>query len=666
MCKELKFLIATGLIWFVLITTITVQAQTEADPVDPDQPPAGCGTATAPSIVYTRQPRWDTPWGDPATGNYVEEAANWQSTSGVARVHGLFAESDIVLDDLNGNIEVIENCTTDPIRGCTAMEARVSPDAKTILYSLCTGTLRNMKVWGGPWTEHGELYCDQASLISYDIATKEKKVLTTGFRDRMPTFYDNEQIFFVSDRAGKYAPLGKAGNYYPDKAMKLYKGRIDGGTLADIKLITPHESYVLSPLVLADGRVCYSSWWGFLPNQPGTARNFWPVMCLDAETGANPVAELAAHGTPHILKNQYISDWVNPARQTQSLTEARATRFLAELSTGNLAINNYYRGNSTGACGVVFGWSSGIAGEGILRLTENLEAMQYGSKDTIGSGRFLPSDLRVLTPYGNDQDDLPNFHQDGRAAGRACQAAPWPIGQDWMVTHLRGWGYFAANIELANRTAMGGEPTMHKTIKLVHQDKLTNPFSEEQSTCLVCDEAFNAYDPAPVSTYQQLYGQALPTKLPPLPVDDTCELRVVDARAGEIYEIPGAPASYKVTYQGDGDASLNDKIRVQEVTMWDTVPLREGWKAVTGLSWGHVWPDGSVKVEVPCETPILISGIHIGTDGNSVSASDTQPMSLAKGEKRTCHGCHDGHSETRAAELGSAVERFKTTTAATK
>ena len=49
-----------------------------------------------------------------------------------------------------------------------------------------------------------------------------------------------------------------------------------------------------------------------------------------------------------------------------------------------------------------------------------------------------------------------------------------------------------------------------------------------------------------------------------------------------------------------------------------------------------------------------------------IVAFDQKLHSLYKGETRTCHGCHDGHSEERAAELarvGTAVDRFLATEA---
>jgi len=55
--------------------------------------------------------------------------------------------------------------------------------------------------------------------------------------------------------------------------------------------------------------------------------------------------------------------------------------------------------------------------------------------------------------------------------------------------------------------------------------------------------------------------------------------------------------------------------------------------------------------------------LGVDKDNNDI-AVDNMAHSLRSGEKRTCHGCHDGHSEQRAKALGDAVERFKQTEAA--
>ena len=80
-----------------------------------------------------------------------------------------------------------------------------------------------------------------------------------------------------------------------------------------------------------------------------------------------------------------------------------------------------------------------------------------------------------------------------------------------------------------------------------------------------------------------------------------------------------------------------------------------GHKSIAILGSQPLMADGSVRMQVPCETPLLM----IGTDPRGLSlAHDEMLHSLRQGETRTCHGCHDGHSEERARALGApALER---------
>ena len=67
-------------------------------------------------------------------------------------------------------------------------------------------------------------------------------------------------------------------------------------------------------------------------------------------------------------------------------------------------------------------------------------------------------------------------------------------------------------------------------------------------------------------------------------------------------------------------------------------------------------------MRVPCETPLVMQGVD---QNQAAIAHDAMLHSLRRGETRTCHGCHDGHSEERAAQLdGTAAERFVRTQAA--
>ena len=108
-------------------------------------------------------------------------------------------------------------------------------------------------------------------------------------------------------------------------------------------------------------------------------------------------------------------------------------------------------------------------------------------------------------------------------------------------------------------------------------------------------------------------------------------------------------------------AALVTGIKIDLVEQWTTLPNRLGYKSQTTHSITPLEDDGSVKIPVPCETPLLMLGVD--KDNNDI-AVDNMAHSLRSGEKRTCHGCHDGHSEQRAKALGDAVERFKQTEAA--
>jgi hypothetical protein len=94
------------------------------------------------------------------------------------------------------------------------------------------------------------------------------------------------------------------------------------------------------------------------------------------------------------------------------------------------------------------------------------------------------------------------------------------------------------------------------------------------------------------------------------------------------------------------------------------VETRNTWGYQSIEVWGEkpLEADGSLRMEVPCETPILMAGVNKA--GLSI-AHDSMLHSLRKGETRTCHGCHEGHSEEQAARIGkSAIDRFPGTLAA--
>ncbi len=87
-----------------------------------------------------------------------------------------------------------------------------------------------------------------------------------------------------------------------------------------------------------------------------------------------------------------------------------------------------------------------------------------------------------------------------------------------------------------------------------------------------------------------------------------------------------------------------------------------GHKSIAQYPRQPLLSDGSVRMRVPCETPLMMVGQN--ADGLEL-AHDEMLHSLRAGETRTCHGCHDGHSKERAAAIGkTAAARFASTLAA--
>ncbi len=663
-------------------------------------------------LVYTRQPRAR----QPVPGTALEDASNWQHVSDVGRINGGIAEADVVLDDLRGDVRVIHDCTTSQ-EICVAQEARVSPDGTKIAYSVGYGnTLQEVYYNGVPLGIYDIPALTHARLFIYDIASGVATPVPNhgaNIIDRQPEWLDNDTLVFSSNRANVYphktqisqhrgtypggAPRWGGGAEYgvsqpygyrnAGKAMQIWTMDIDGGNARNI---SPHETMALSPTVLTNGDILYSCWNGHAneafdgpyrhTNVPGTEVNKWWVCRVDGN-GAGGEVVLNAHKSP-LLKTR---DWIAPTiTGGEGASELRALRSVAEIRRGYIGVTNYYRSNHTGSLGIVYGMAVKEPGvEGVSRLN-NFTHHVYSS-DREGSGRYIPSDFIALTPYGNDQDIAPRRHANGRVVGKAGYASALPGTDDYLVTHARGICFEASFPEWVNSPWTGGEPMCQKGVYRVKVDQVTDPFDSEQMELLAGGDEWHVYDADAITDYPSLWGQEQPQRPAPLS-GDRCFLQVVDARAAELQ----APHNYNWTQYLYEQCSLQgcavnteDRefhadnmhyLAVYQVDMWD-LSYADGGQHVFGHTtnnhgfkalrvWGYqaLEDDGSVRMEVPCETPIQIHG----QDANGMTiAHDDKLHSLRRGETRTCHGCHDGHSEERAAQLGqSAVQRFAATLAA--
>lgn len=669
-------LLGMGLLFWIIAGPVNASGGNPVRPLcDYDSP--------AIELVYTRQARHTDPVG------VLGEAANWQRMRDVGR-YNTFSESDVVIDCRDGHIPALYSCTGDDSQVCAAMEAKVSPDGKLINFTRYVGnSLRPVRgINGGPLIDDprvNEFTFTRAELWVHEVTTgKTYNVGEGGAAD----WCGNDCLVFEKE-ADVYPSHTYSGNSYPTNSHQLHRGYLRDGKLTDVVNLTPHEQYIMSPRQMTDGRICYSSFQGYWPRGVGfTPPNLWWGICVNGNGSGPTEAEYAAHGS--IVRGIYplIQDWVDPARRGEYATKTKAPRGLGEPFKDVYCWPNYYRSNSTGPFGLIDCYKN-QPGEGAW-YGKNIPAALY-QKDIAGQGQFTPSTIYTATPGGQDQDlDWPRFHKDGRAAGRASFPEPWPGGADeWLYTHARGWCFEAAQPFQANRAAMGGEPTCKKQIQLAKQRVVSNPFDPAQSECIAgCEDKWHAWDAHAIAPWSELYGIDGPPAPEPITGSQTL-LRVVDARKSELLPFPNATANDKITLQGNatnGNSEDLEYVVISYVDLWQQKPTRVGFynqyvmdkrdevgtqgKTVaftpdTKVVRAKVEADGSVEIPIDCEKPFVMHG---ETAEGVVTAIDNSPLSLRCGEVRTCHGCHDAHSEEGLAAIGweSAEARFARTLAGKK
>ena len=633
----------------------------------------------------------------------------------MARINKGIAESDVVIDDLQGNQHVIYNCTTSE-EICVAQEARVSPNGTKIAYSVgYADSLVEVRfgsimlgIYDIPKLTHAQLFIyDIASGMSTPVPNHPASAI-----DRQPEWLDNNTLVFASNRGNFFPHKSQFSQHrgkYPDgrkrwsgasygvsqfygygnesKSMQIWTMNIDG---SNARNISPHETMALSPMVMSNGDILYSCWNGHGNEafdskfrntaNPGTELNKWWLCGADGN-GAGGHVVLNGHHSPTLKTRQWLAPDVVGG---EGSSELRSIRSVAEIRKNYLAVSNYYRSNHTGSMGIIYGWSykgPGVEGVSILNNFEH----HIFNDDNKGSGAYVPSDFIALTPYGNDQDTAVRRNGAGQAMGKAGYASALPGTDDYMVTHARGSCYEGAQVETLSLDWTGGEPLCQKGIYRVHVDQVTDPFDPEQMSLLAGGDQWQIFDADAITNYQSLWDQPLPERPAPLQ-GDRCFVQVVDARAAELQPI--SPYDWDLTLskqcssQGcavntEDESFHADQLKyitVYQVDMWDMTysngnqatfgetTNNHGFKAVGIWGYQEIEDDGSIRMEVPCETPLQI----VGQDENNMTiAHDDKVHSLRQGETRTCHGCHDGHSEERSSEIGEPAEsRFARTLAA--
>jgi len=459
--------------------------------------------AHADSLVYTRQPR------------VAEEFANFQHWYDGGQPDR-FTESDLVLDDLQGNISTIHDCTGKPAI-CAAHDGRVSPDGLRIAYTLAEGdALYPVKTWGdnrlSPPIEFKGL---RYSIWIYDTRTKTSVKVESNAR--MPDWCGDDGLVFASDRAGTYAPLAVT-SLVPGldgKMLQIYQAKLSGNALTDIVNLTPESAGAMNPVVLSNGNICWSDYNGWGMRSVGhTAANMWWLKCMNGDsTNSRTVA--GAHGGPTFKTRDYLP---HDARIVgEGSDQLKLLRPLSEIKRGKYAVTSYYRSNHIGGMGIIYGFSMNAA-EGCSQSAHIPESVFKSTAN--GTGRYVPCDLIALTPYAQPQDTtavgtrfddtLFQSTMTYRAMGKAGGAAA-SVDGEYIFHHCRGSCYEGTMPEYNTRAAMGGQPTAKLEIRKALVRQITDPFDPKQSVVIACaEEKWNCRDARYVVPYMRLFGIAAP------------------------------------------------------------------------------------------------------------------------------------------------------------
>lgn len=648
-------------------------------------------------LVYTIQPRDTTPITGATVGGVpvrIDEGANWQWKMDAGRFFDQ-TESDIAIDDQQGGIRFLTNCTT-TAEICAGQSSTVSYDAKWVVYQKSIGRelfpiyamYTNKPIKDKAFRAHTN------ELWAYNVETKQSTRLTTGHQDITPKFC-GDTLLWASNRWGTFPPYTyDSGNPYKHRGTTIVAAPFENGKLGEIKNLTPHEMLAMSPECLHNGFVVYSSYQGYSKKGAykftSTPQLLWWLNIININ-GANEltIASLGAHNSPYIPTSDRIKDELSDpgGAKVSTMLILRPPRQVA-IKNGKpyICTGNYYRTNHPGGGGELLCYSQSKI-EGVSKSENWLYGFDYQRSNREGSAAFVPRDLESLTPPGNGFDNPQRFDKEGRIMGKFNYASPYPGGK-LMMTWFRGACYepvLSNGLNWATREKMGGEPTCQATICLVDLKMMSNPHKECQ--ILAGNELVHVWDAYPLVPYVDLFGIEKPLATPAIPTGTTTELRVVDFGKMELNKGPNDPGQeykYRVLEQGHATPDVAngrmDTFCVDIVEPWDTLPSTTGYKSRELYQCVKPKADGSISMQVPHDTLILMYGVDSTFEfpaarvptwqecievhhGMCVVAEDLMLHSLRKGEKRTCHGCHDAHSEERWLEVGrkTAQERFELT-----
>ncbi|HET6585504.1 MAG TPA: hypothetical protein VFG69_18725, partial [Nannocystaceae bacterium] len=363
---------------------------------------------------------------------------------------GWNAPCDLVLRESNGTERVLYDCSSasTDAASCTAMDPAVSFDGETIAFSVFSGPLVpgsesfSVEVGGdGSFVDlpSDRLQTTEAQLVLVDVASGELTELphVAGTIDAGPAWLPDGRLAFTSTRDGNRTTM-VFGTNNPAPGSRIWTVDPDGRNL---DLASHHSlSQEQHPLVLADGRVAYSSWQIFggitfrytngSPGGFGTIGNQFSIFA-QAPDGAEPFAFYGQHCGDH----EYI---------TSVGVDHKAAHFLAQTSDGRVWFTDYYRGNNNGLGNLVGVMPEAKGIEGMLDPAAPLGDL-YAPHDIVRFASWSTSGDNFAAAMPAPEVVLPEYADPIVFAGKLGHAAALPDGGLAMTWGKGACGTVASN-----------------------------------------------------------------------------------------------------------------------------------------------------------------------------------------------------------------------------
>jgi hypothetical protein len=322
-----------------------------------------------------------------------------------------------------------------------------------------------------------------------------------GILNLAPCPLPDHRIAFVSNRDGLQPPKG-----YTAPTLQLFVMDEDGQNV--VQIAPMNISSALHPVILEDGRILYSTH----EDQGLRDTRLWGVWAIWPDG----------------------RDW-QPV--LSAFRDGQAFHFTAQLSGGDLVIEDYYNLNNNGF-GTLYRTPS-VAPPGEPRFFSAFAEDNPPIQQTVEAGYSYPYTI-PFTPRGGLYSLAPFTHGNDEAA---------PVGTDGVrvgrFTHPSG----APNGDLLAVWSPGPTNNLNRPTPVPYYDAGLyivaggNIMSSPSDLVLIRnDPAYNEAWPRAVATYQQIHGVAAPHDFGWLPNDGTSH---ADLPAGTPFGLVGTSSLYK-------------------------------------------------------------------------------------------------------------------------